>query len=439
MSNTDAKPKQRDRLLSPIGYAQALLDNVRLIIAGSIVAGVVGIVAVMMMPVQFSSSATLLVAPPPFKNAPAVNALMPASLSVIDYRILFTSDGILMRAAEQVGQVGDWKAEELEELKKISVLRKAMRLQIEVAQKTVSTTDYSPMLVLTATSDSPEHARDLVLSWAKVCEEVSQQAYEKGKTGLLKIAQEQFDSTRGELEEVGGQIRDAEIEWNDELSRAQLLQVHTRYLDYMQKMTDKGIEIETTKQEIGALETALETEPERITLFKSPPMTAVFMEEKKKSGAELEGYTAEELNLVYTVLKEKLVVKRSELASMEEFVRQMQSQVEDLKLELQTLREEIARKAFDRKILNMLETPHLRSYDTLSGLLEQAKIVESDRLMLSDIKILSEPVLPDRKSWPPRSLFVLLAGFSGFCISVAAVLLRQALSTEEFAALKPAR
>lgn len=439
MSNTDAKPKQRDELLSPIGYAQALLDNVKLIVAGSIVAGVVGVVAVMLMPVQFSSSATLLVAPPPFKNAPEVNALMPASLSVIDYRILFTSDGILMRAAERVGQLGEWEQEELEELNKISVLRKAMTLQIEVAQKTVSTTDYSPMLVLTATSSTPEHARDLVLSWAQVCEDVSQQAYEKGKSGLLKIAQEQFDSTRGELEEVGSRIRDSEIEWNDELARAQLLQVHTRYLDYMQKMTDKGIEIATTRKEIGELEKALATEPERVTLFKSPPMTAVFMEEKKKSGTALEGYSSEELNTVHTALREKLVVKRGELASMEEFVGQMQSQIEDLKLEQQTLREEIARKAFDRKILNMLETPHLRSYDTLSGLLEQAKIVESDRLMLSDIKILSDPVLPDRKSWPPRTLFVLLAAFSGFCVSVAVVLLRQALGSEEFAALKPSR
>ncbi|MFM1919754.1 MAG: G-rich domain on putative tyrosine kinase [Candidatus Hydrogenedentota bacterium] len=433
MPETTPPASSRDNLLSPVGYLRALVANVKLIIGGTALAGVAGVVAVLLMPVQFSSSATLFVSPQPFRQAAEVSALMPANLGVVDYRILFTSDGILMRAAERVGELGSWTQEELEDLQKISQLRKMMTLVAEVSQKTVSTTEYSPMITLTATADTPDHARDLVLAWAQVCEEVSRQAYEKGKSGLLNIAQEQFNSTRGELETVGGQIRDAEIEYNDELARAQLMQVHERYLDYIRKTADKTVEIETTRKEIAELEQGLLAEPERLTLFKSPPMTAVFMDKAKSKSGEPEGYSSEELNAVHVALKEKLVVKRSELASMEEFVRQMTTQLESLSTELQQLRAEIAEKAFERKMLNIQETPHLRSYDMLSGLLEQAKIVESERLSLGDVKIISDPVLPDRKSWPPRTLFVLLAAFSGLCVSTAAVLLRQALSSEEFA------
>jgi LPS O-antigen subunit length determinant protein (WzzB/FepE family) len=114
---------------------------------------------------------------------------------------------------------------------------------------------------------------------------------------------------------------------------------------------------------------------------------------------------------------------------MEEFARQMESQLGEVQTELQGLREEIAKKSFDRKLLNLQETPQLRSYDLLSGMLEQAKFVESDQLLLGDIKVLSDPVLPDRKSWPPRSLFVLLAGMGGLFVSTALVLLRTALGS----------
>jgi uncharacterized protein involved in exopolysaccharide biosynthesis len=171
-------------------------------------------------------------------------------------------------------------------------------------------------------------------------------------------------------------------------------------------------------------------EPERITLFKSPPMEAVFMEDFKKSQKDKpQGYASEELNAVHVSLREKLILKRNELTSMEEFARQMESQLGEVQTELQGLREEIAKKSFDRKLLNLQETPQLRSYDLLSGMLEQAKFVESDQLLLGDIKVLSDPVLPDRKSWPPRSLFVLLAGMGGLFVSTALVLLRTALGS----------
>jgi uncharacterized protein involved in exopolysaccharide biosynthesis len=438
MSDSPANSSQQYGLLSPVAYLRALIDNIRLIFAGAVLAAIAGVLAVMLLPVQYQSSATLLVSPPPFKEPVAkggidtqpLGVLMPQPLGVPDYRILLTSDGILMAAAEKVEALGTWSEEDIADIKKISVLRKALQLKTEVAQKTVSVTQYSPIITLSATAGTAEHSRDLVQAWGQACEEISKEAYEKSKFGLLGFVQDRFDATRTDLESVSGQIRDMEITWNDELSKAQLANTHLRFLNYQEKLIDQRIKIATTLEEIAGLEISLAAEPERITLFKSPPMEAVFMEDFKKSQKDKpQGYASEELNAVHVSLREKLILKRNELTSMEEFARQMESQLGEVQTELQGLREEIAKKSFDRKLLNLQETPQLRSYDLLSGMLEQAKFVESDQLLLGDIKVLSDPVLPDRKSWPPRSLFVLLAGMGGLFVSTALVLLRTALGS----------
>src|SRR5690606_35725519 len=109
-----------------------------------------------------------------------------------------------------------------------------------------------------------------------------------------------------------------------------------------------------------------------------------------------QGYQEEVVNVVHQDLENKLMLKNVELANLQEYAHQMDSAVAGIEAELQVLREEIANRAYERKMLNMKETPHLRSYDLLSTMLEQAKIVESDEVNLADLKLLSEPVLPDK-------------------------------------------
>lgn len=433
MPDKSNSPEVRHALLSPVGYLRALVSGLPLILAGAVVAGVFGIIAAMAMPERFTSSATLLVSPMPFKDTADDPMLLPKALTVPDYQVLLKSDGILMRAADKAATLGTWTEEELTRLKRISVLRKLMNLEVTVAQKTVSTTQYSPIITLTADGDSAEHARDLAKAWAEVCEEVSREAFETSKLGLLSFVRNRFDSTKSEVEGVSGRVRDIEIQWNDELSKAELANKHDRLLDYQEKTIDQRIKIETTKQEIADLESNLVNEPERIQLYKSPPMTALFLDEVKKgSKSAPDGYLSEEVNPIREAIRQKLIEKRSELASMEEFTRQMETQMAEVEQEVQALREEIALKSYDRKLLNLEETTQMRSYDFVAGLVEQAKFVEADQVLQGDVKLLSEPVLPDRKSWPPRSLFVILAGFSGFCCSVAFILLRQVLNSEEF-------
>lgn len=425
-------PESRHALLSPVGYLRALIKGIPLIIAGTLVAALVGVFMALSMPERYSASATLLVSPLPFVSTPDNPMLLPKALTVPDYEVLLKSDGILMRAAEKAATLGSWTETDLERVKRISSLRNMVTMEVKVAQKTVSATQYSPIITLTAEGSTAEHARDLAKAWAEVCEEVSREAFDTSKLGLLNFVSDRFDSTKASVEGVSGRIRDMEIQWNDELSKAELANKHDRLLDYQEKTIDQRIKIETTKKEIADLEAALADEPERIQLYKSPPMTALFLEDVKKGakGAP-DGYISEEVNPVRETLRQKLIEKRSELASMEEFTRQMETQTTQVAQEVQGLREEIALKSYDRKILNLEETTQMRSYDFVAGLVEQAKFVEADQKFEGDLKLLSEPVLPDRKSWPPRTLLVLLACFAGFFVSVAVVLLRQVLNSEE--------
>jgi len=211
---------------------------------------------------------------------------------------------------------------------------------------------------------------------------------------------------------------------------------HTRLLSNEEKLIDLAVEIETAKAEVTKLREDLATEPEKKVLWKSPPMTAVFLKEEAAPGAssvsggdaQESGYRDEVLNDVYTDLRKNLLMKERELASKLEFQQQLQSAQDQLAEELQALRKETALRAFERRRLTLQETPLMRSYDLLSTKLEQAKIAESEMKIVPDIKIVADPVLPDRKIRPMRSLIAAFAMVLGFGASACGILLKEAVA-----------
>jgi len=409
-------------LFDPIRYLRSLIQHWKLIAAGTLVAALAGVALALTIAPRFESQATIVLSPPPFKQAEALNLLMPSTLSVPDYEVLLASEGVMMRAAERALEIGDWSEEDAERLLEISRLKKQLRLEVTVSEKTATSVQYSPVIELYAEASTAENAQALAQAWAEVCEEVSREVYEQGRTGLKEFIGDRFADTTVELETAGTAIRDLEIEWNDELAHAKMAKVHSRLLDYQEKLIDTEVKIATVQEELAHAQGFLEEAPERITLWKSPPMEAAFLNEELAESAEEKGFREEQLNPVHLEMKNKVQLKEIELANLEEHSRQMEAAIGDLETELQLLREETATRAFERKMLNMAETPHLRSYDTLSTMLEQAKIVEAETVNLADLKIISQPVVPDRKSWPPRTLLVLVAGGAGFFLSSVGIL-----------------
>jgi uncharacterized protein involved in exopolysaccharide biosynthesis len=383
-----------------------------------------------LLPETFESSASLLLIPPPFKDVSDLSTLMPKVLTVPDYEILLTSDGMLMEAANRVKSLGTWPPDDMEILDEPSQLRKFLRPVVKITEKTVSGVSYSPVIVLKARAGSPEQARDLAKAWAEVTEELTATLYQKGKTGLKDFVTGRFDASREDLMGVHEELLKIELEWNDELEHARLFKKHERLLNYEEKLTDMKIQIATSTKELEDLKAKIATEPERKTLWRSPPMTAVFMDQaspparKDKSGAEPAGYQEEVLNQTFDYLKEKIILKESELANMREYETQMASTMGELGAEVEALRAESAQRSFDRKTLEFQLAPLKGNYDLLATKLEQAKIAEAEQENITDIKVVSEPVVPDRKVSPMRSLIVVMAAFVGFVVSVAAVYFR---------------
>ncbi len=433
-------PSKGDALVIPLNYVmmfRAVWKAKLLILAGTLLCAFVAGGVTFTLPKTYESSATLVLFPTPFKQAEdAVSKLIPRVLTISDYDILLRSEGTLKQVADKIKVLGTWPEKDIRELENVSGLRKRMTIDLEIVKKTATDVVRSPVIVLRAKAGNPEQARDLAQTWAVVGEEVATKLNQKGKSGLKDFVQARFDGAMEGLTSVRKKILEMELQWNDELERDRLTKKHNRMLVYEEKVLDTEMQIATAKAEIADLKAKLEQEPEKLVLWKSPPMEAVFLEKigqpDRKAAApgdgKQRGYEEEVLNETNRYLKQKLYLREGELEGMLEYNRILKSEMETVAKELKELRSEVASKAFEHKQLDMQEVPQKRSYDLLAEKLEQAKIAESEEASMPDMKIVADAVLPDHKIRPLRSLIVMFGACMGFALSLGGVLLRSLLA-----------
>lgn len=387
------------------------------------------------IPATYESVAMLVLLPSPVKQSGSEMAeLMSKGLSVADYEILLHSDGVLVQAADEIRRAGTWPQEDLEDLEKIEALRSRLTIETTVTQKSAYGSAYSPVIELHAQAGTPEQARDLAQAWAVVAEKLSSELSRRGQSGSIDFLREKFATASDELTKINSELRDFEIDFNDELEEARLKNMHERRLTYEESLIDLRMTKEGLAKEIEMLKEKLAAEDERFVLWQSAPMTAVFMEELAEGrGGRLtdeqrkSGYETEVINPLWDHLRDKLSGKEIELHGVEEHERQLIVELESVGKELSEQREMVARKQFDYKQLSLMLLPRKTSYDQLSMKLEQAKIAEEEEKRLSDIKIISEPIESDKKVRPMRSLIVIGAALVGLMLSTIAVAMKSEL------------
>lgn len=413
---------------------RTIWGNRWLIIGGTITCALVAALVSLVLPKTFESSASLILMPATIKQPDDdVSALIPRVLSVPDYEILLKSDGVLKQTAEKVREnaTDEWLPEDLDALDEISELRKRMITRVEITEKTAYGVKYSPVIVLKARARTPIQARDLAHAWAQTGEELAANLYQKGKTGLRAFVEEHFDTTREALIEAQAALRDIEAVWDEELDKERLTKMQNWLLAFEEKHVELQSKMATTREEIVDLTQKLASEPERKVLWKSPPMTAVFLNEpladkplaavSGSGSVQQPGYQEEMLNPIYTELQQRLQLRETDLRGMEEWNRQLLQDIELLRKEIETLRDHYATKSFEHKQLTLQADPLQKSYDLLAAKVEQAKIAESELAEMADIKIVTNAVVPDRKISPMRTLIVLFATCSGFVLSLGGV------------------
>lgn len=426
-----------------------LWNGRKLIAACTGVALVLSVILSLLLPVTFESETALLLLPPPFKEVKdEISSMIPKVLSVPDYEILLHSDGVLVEAIKRVKEEAKaepktWPERDLEALDELSSIRKRLYITTEVTEKNVTSMRFSPVIRLTARASTPRQAQHLAEAWAEVAVETAKSLYIKGKSGMLEFMDSGFQNAKNELSDINAQIRDVEIEWNDELENARLGKKHSRLLEYEENLLDNEVKLATLQKEIEALEESQSKEQETLTIWKSPPMDAVFMQrelgtarnsasntnrkEGDDPGEKRYGYEEEVLNQNYFDIQAKLISKRSELSGLLEARRQFEDAISSLDAELQDLRRESAVRNFERKKLDLQVAPLKNAYELLAAKLEQVKVVESEMSNLADIKVIAEAQLPDKKSAPPRAIIVLAGAVLAFLSSAAYVVGRGVL------------
>ncbi len=431
--------------LSILELLNALWAGRKTVIGGTLACAIVAVIISLILPETYESSATILLVPPPFREAQVEDegliGLFPKMLNVRDYSILLRSDGVLMSVIEKLKEQGTWPEEDLEDLAKPSKLRKKMYIRTTVNTKTAYATEYSPAVVLTARGPTPELAREMAETWAEVAEEKAKEIYKTGKGALGEFMDEQFKKIQSELSRVFELQRDVERAWDAETAKRRILEKTILLSTLESNWAITKVDLEGTREEAEELRASVEglQEQATIVLKKSPPMEALFTAEylagsSSSSGIPgedktFEGYEEEVLNPTYLYAEKALVDAETKLKGLEERERTLTETIATVEQEREGLREENAKYNYETKHLLREETAYAKSYDLLAAKVEQAKIAEaeSNDENLGDLKIVAHAVVPDKKIAPRRSLIVASAALLALIVSSFSAVLRYRL------------
>ena len=412
----------------------------RLVITGTLTCVVVAIIVSLLLPNTYESSATLLLLPPPFKErGPDVRTdktdpvgMFSKLLSATDYSALLKDDVVLLKVVDRLKEKGLYPADIIGKLAQPSVLQRKMNVETRVVEKTTSRTEYSPVVRLTARGASPELARDLAQAWADVAVEEAGKFYKKEGPGLSGFFDKEYSQIQKDLDIVFVKQREVESAWHEESSREQLVGKAVLLTKLEDDRARAFADMEDMRKQVEDLTARLTQEKPTLTLWKSPPATALFLagsaNPPQGAGApddKTKGYYEEVVNETFLYVSQELANRQATLKGLEEREKSLRQSIEGTQKELQTLREEAARYGYESKSLLRQSDAYTRGFDVLADKLRQAEIAESEQANLNDLKLVAAAVAPDKKVAPQRTLIVLAAlVLGGGVSSVAAVLKR---------------
>ena len=196
----------------PYGLTSAiriLLAKWRYPVVGAIVCAVAAAMFASLRPNRFETRATLVLQPPPFKEAGKqagkegdsdVTALIPKTMQVSDYAVLLNSDGVLNRLVAAMS-IYSSRADEFS----VEKLRGALSVATNVTgRSSAGTTQYSTVIELVAVARSAELAAQLANAWATVAEETVAEATGKTKQVSTVFLEDEHSVAQKDLLQAEG-------------------------------------------------------------------------------------------------------------------------------------------------------------------------------------------------------------------------------------------
>ena len=375
------------------------------------------------LPNTYQAVATVLLAPLPI-SAPEANEqvnpatqvgfLMSKPLAVLDYELLLTNDEIV----EELRDVVIRKRGELELPKteiKFEDVRAMMKIQTRILKQTVYDVVYQPVIELKFESEAPEIAADAVNEWSRLAIELSGEMAKKSQEGLVEFLTLRLNEKTSELETVDQVIEALDAEMVIEDWRMRLTQLEGLATSLQMDQSMLATQIADTRGRIAELEAQLAKVPQKLTVRRALPEEAYWLlEAQEKPTDASKVFESEQINQSYLQIQSAASLAQSELQGSLEKLTETEKQLADILPEIDALRERIA--AHER-----LRSAAVRKQAALSQQYEQlvlnsgaAQIAEAK--VAPDLKLVSKASVPEEKTGPHRSLFVIAAFILGILI-----------------------
>ncbi len=386
--------------------------------AFGVLAGIVAGGLSLTMADRYRATAVLLLAPPPItpsdtpgrafapsSAAAQVGQLLVRPLSVPDYKLLLTSDGVLRGLREKM--VALTKDPERKKAVSIDAIRAAMEVTTRILKQSSVEVEYQPVIDLIYVSSSRELAATMANEWARLAIEMAGSLASKGREGMIDFLRSSLDAKMAELESVDKEIEGLDSEMPIDIWTTRMQDLSGQISKSQIELARLNADIADAQGQFEKLSKQRESTPPVNALRKAPPDTAYWLVENREKLDSSKILTTEETNPVYTQVATSEALVQSELQGMLERKTAIEQQLALLEPQLAALQKKLANTV-------RLHTEAQRKADTLTQQQQQLSLsvgaaTISGAQKTPDLKMMSEANVPDHRSGPQRSLSVVAA------------------------------
>ncbi|NUM53874.1 MAG: hypothetical protein HUU46_09550 [Candidatus Hydrogenedentes bacterium] len=290
---------------SIVAVLSALWKHRRLIIVITAIAGILGVLKVLISPREYEAQKLLVVTSIDLAPQPAdagslsLNASIQAPLSPKVYADMLTYPNLLGEVYDKLLASNTITKKDYPRLADFS---SKMSAGVTVVDQTARPVLYSPIITLAVTGDDPERIASIVKAWADAGTDWSR---EIGKVRTAAAA-EQFVKERersaADLETLQNALAEEKGKWNVEILKKELEERQMLMGEVEKALAEAERDLTGGEETLQALREAKAQEPEKIELYRSPSDDAYFIAkaaggEKAAADAEKKGMIDEQFNL----------------------------------------------------------------------------------------------------------------------------------------------
>ncbi|MBW7865752.1 MAG: hypothetical protein GX580_17370 [Candidatus Hydrogenedens sp.] len=205
-----------------LGALRVMWRKLPIIIAVTVVAGLLAVAKELVYPPTFTAEKMLLVTgmtQAGERETVVASDLIPSPLSPKAYEYMLRSNSVLGQTVRRLDKEGFWGEDGPPVL---NDFRESLSVDIEVVDETSRPINYSPLIRITAKGDTEEEAIKIVNTWADVSVEVAQRAASVrvgAPAAMLTIQRGENEKT---LEAVWDEMREETALWNVDVIQKEL-------------------------------------------------------------------------------------------------------------------------------------------------------------------------------------------------------------------------